>query len=94
MTNAILVACFVVLVGISLGVVLTWKKSLKRKLILWGIITMFIFTPFLGWVISILVGIAEGDGFAAVGMIMILFPIFFIIGLVILLVGIFKKEAS
>ena len=94
MTSAILIACFVVLVGVSLGVIVSRKKSMKRKLMLWGLITMLIFTPFLGWIISILVGIAEGDGFAAVGMMMILFPAFFIIGLLLLLVGVFRKEAA
>ncbi|TQR20583.1 hypothetical protein FG384_06870 [Psychrobacillus vulpis] len=83
----------IILGGVFLGFILTLRKSLKRKLIIWGIITMFIITPFLGWIISILVGIIEGDGFAAVGMMMLLFPTFFIIGLVLLIVGFFRKEA-
>ncbi|WP_240793362.1 hypothetical protein [Psychrobacillus vulpis] len=93
MINAIVLVSLIILGGVFLGFILTLRKSLKRKLIIWGIITMFIITPFLGWIISILVGIIEGDGFAAVGMMMLLFPTFFIIGLVLLIVGFFRKEA-
>ncbi|MFF2754124.1 hypothetical protein ACFVR1_10320 [Psychrobacillus sp. NPDC058041] len=93
MINAIALASLILFGGLFLGFILTLKKSIKRKLIIWGLITMFIITPFLGWIISIIVGIIEGDGFAAVGMMMLLFPLFFVIGLVLLIVGIVRKEA-
>ena len=90
---ALLFALAIIFFGVYLGFVLTLKKSVKRKFIVWGLITIFLFTPFLGWSISIQVAIAEGDGFAAVAMMMILFPLFFLIGLILLLYGIFKKKA-
>ena len=89
----LLFALAIIFFGVYLGFVLTVKKSVKRKFIVWGLITIFLFTPFLGWFISIQVAIAEGDGFAAVAMMMILFPLFFLIGLILLLYGIFKKKA-
>ena len=89
----LLFALAIIFFGVYLGFVLTVKKSVKRKFIVWGLITIFLFTPFLGWFISIQVAIAEGDGFAAVAMMMILFPLFFLIGLILLLFGIFKKKA-
>ncbi|WP_260858038.1 hypothetical protein [Bacillus sp. FJAT-22090] len=93
MSNAIVLASLIIFGGVFLGFILTLKKSIKRKLIIWGLITIFIFTPFFGWIISITIGIIEGDGFAAVGMMMLLFPAFFIIGIVLLIVGFFRKEA-
>ncbi|MED1863757.1 hypothetical protein P4V41_09870 [Fictibacillus nanhaiensis] len=50
------------------------------------------FNPFLTFLISVPIGIAVGDGFAAVGMMMILLPAFFIIGLITLLAGIFATS--
>lgn len=47
-----------------------------------GLFIMLGFNPFLSFLISISVGIAEGDRFAAVGMMMLLLPSFFIIGLI------------
>ncbi|MBN3543856.1 hypothetical protein [Fictibacillus barbaricus] len=47
--------------------------------------------PFLSFLISITVGLAEGDGFAAAGMIMLLLSSFLIIDLITLLAGIFAS---
>lgn len=52
---------------------------------------MLVIAPLFAWVISIFYGIKEGDGFATVGLMAILFPTLFLVGLVILLVGAFKK---
>lgn len=75
-----------------LAIRLTKGKTRKRKYILWGLFIMFGFNPFLSFLISIPVGISEGDGFAAVGMMMLLLPSFFIIGLIPLLAGIFASN--
>lgn len=53
---------------------------------------MIVIAPLLSWLIAIPYGISEGDGFAAVGLLIILFPILFLSGLVTLLIGIFKKN--
>ena len=49
---------------------------------------------FLSFLISITVGIAEGDGFAAAGMMRLSLPSFFIIDLITLLAGIFASGNS
>ncbi len=67
-------------------------KSKKTKCMIWGITIMIVIAPLLSWLIAIPFGIWEGDGFAAVGLMMILFPLLFLIGLVTLLIGLFKKN--
>ncbi|GLC90343.1 hypothetical protein [Lysinibacillus piscis] len=91
MTNSILLVSILLFGFIFLGFILSLKKSTKTKFIVWGIMIILI-TPFLSWVIGIIFGIIEGDGFAAVAVIAVLFPLFFIIGLVILIIGIVKKD--
>jgi hypothetical protein len=44
-------------------------------------------------VVSVLYAISQEEGFAGVALMMLLFPIFFLIGLVTLLTGVFKKES-
>lgn len=87
-----LFASVIILLGVYFSVTFTKNQSLKKKYIIWGLVTMFIFTPFVGWLISIAVAIAVGDGFAGVGMMMLLLPTFFIIGLILTFIGIFKKS--
>ncbi|WP_291759128.1 hypothetical protein [Lysinibacillus sp. UBA5990] len=76
---------------VSIVFIICLGKSKKTTLIIWGITIMLIIVPLFAWVISILYGIKEGDGFATVGLMAILFPTLFLVGLVILLVGAFKK---
>ncbi|MGF9978081.1 hypothetical protein [Viridibacillus arvi] len=87
-----LFAAVIILLGVYFSVTFTKNQSLKKKYIIWGLVTMFIFTPFVGWFISMSVAIAVGDGFAGVGMMMLLLPIFFITGLILTLIGVFKKR--
>jgi hypothetical protein len=88
---AIGVALTVLVLGLMFASGLSQGKSAKRKYIVWGTSTILIITPFFSWIVSILFGINQGDGFAAVGLMMLLFPLFFLIGLITLLIGIFKK---
>ncbi|UZM97598.1 hypothetical protein OL548_21060 [Lysinibacillus sp. MHQ-1] len=76
---------------VSIVFIICLGKSKKTTFIIWGITLMVVIAPLFAWVVSILYGIKEGDGFAAVGLMVILFPFLFLIGLVILLVGVFKK---
>jgi len=55
---------------------------------------MFVIAPLLSWLIGISYGIYVGEGFAAVAVMIILFPILFIVGLIVLLIGLFKKTKS
>ncbi|MCM3772273.1 MULTISPECIES: hypothetical protein [Priestia] len=91
---AIGVALTVLVLGLMFASGLSQGKSAKRKYIVWGTTTILIITPFFSWIVSILFGINQGDGFAAVGLMMLLFPLFFLIGLITLLIGIFKKEKT
>lgn len=85
------VAIFILLVALVLAFYFTLGKSKKRKFIVWGIITMIAIAPFFTWLISISFAIIVGDGFAGIGLMMIMFPILFIIGIILLLVGVFIK---
>lgn len=90
---AIGVALTVLVVGLMFASGLSQGKSAKRKYIVWGTTTILIIAPFFSWVVSILFAISQEEGFAGVALMMLLFPFFFLIGLVMLLIGIFKKES-
>lgn len=67
-------------------------KSRRKVVIISGITTMLVITPLLSWSVSTLFATKVGDGFAGVALMMILLPILFLVGLTILLLGIFKKS--
>ncbi|MDC7781272.1 hypothetical protein [Priestia megaterium] len=90
---AIGVALTVLVVGLMLASGLSQGKSAERKYIVWGTTTILIIAPFFSWAVSILFAISQEEGFAGVALMMLLFPIFFLIGLVTLLTGVFKKES-
>ncbi|MBM7702990.1 hypothetical protein [Metabacillus iocasae] len=88
---------FIIAIGVPLlfaivSYLFTKEKSTKIKWITWGLVTMFVFTPFISWLIAIPFGILQKDGFVAIGLMMLLLPLFFLIGLIVLLIGIFKKK--
>lgn len=78
--------------AIFLGYKLTAGKTKKRKRIVWGVITMLVFSPLVSWLVSIAYATIEGSGWAGVALMMLLLPLIFLIGLILLLIGIFKKE--
>ena len=86
------VAIFILVVGVVLAFYFTLGKSSKKKFIVWGITTMLVISTFFTWLVSISFAIIVGDGFAGIGLMMIMFPLIFIIGLILLLVGVFKKS--
>jgi hypothetical protein len=88
---AYLVAIGALILLAFLAVRFTMGGTTKRKCMVWGLFIMLGFNPFLSFLISIPVGVAEGDGFAAVAMMMLLIPSFFIIGFITFLVGVFKS---
>ncbi|MCQ9283253.1 hypothetical protein NQ129_15795 [Priestia aryabhattai] len=89
---AIGVALLVLVLGLMFASGLSQGKSAKRKYIVWGTTTILIIAPFFSWAVSILFAISQEEGFAGVALMMLLFPFFFLVGLVTLLIGIFKKE--
>ncbi|WP_285396376.1 hypothetical protein [Lysinibacillus sp. fls2-241-R2A-57] len=79
--------------ALALGVafMISLGKSNKKKYIIWGITMMLVIAPLFSWGVSTLYGVYEGEGFASVALMMVMFPLLFLIGLVLLLIGIFKK---
>lgn len=86
--------CFWLLVidSILLGFKLSTNKSAKRKIIIWGLLTMFGISPFLSWLISISYCIYVRDEFAAAGYEIILFILLFLVGTITLLYGGTKRK--
>lgn len=66
-------------------------KSKKRKYIVWGITLMLVISPFLSFQIGLTYGLIIKNVWAIPVSIIILFSIGFIIGLIILLIGVFSK---
>ncbi|GGG12253.1 hypothetical protein GCM10010912_65850 [Paenibacillus albidus] len=72
--------------------ILSKDKSPKRKYIVWGSFTMLPISPLISWIVSMLYADYVHDGFAGIGLLMILTPLLFIVGLVLLLIGLFRKD--
>ncbi|KMY28125.1 hypothetical protein [Lysinibacillus xylanilyticus] len=88
---AFVIALLIVLVGLIAGFQLTEGRSEKGNYIVWGIITMIAFAPFLSFVIGVMYGIVVKNSWAT-SIMMYLSPIIFVIGLIILLLGIYKND--
>ncbi|MEB2282488.1 hypothetical protein LAV73_21315 [Lysinibacillus xylanilyticus] len=88
---AFVIALLIVLVGLIVGFQLTEGRSEKGNYIVWGIITMIAFAPFLSFVIGVMYGIVVKNSWAT-SIMMFLAPIIFVIGLIILLLGIYKND--
>ncbi|TYR72893.1 hypothetical protein FZC79_20760 [Rossellomorea vietnamensis] len=69
-------------------------KSKKRKYIVWGIALMTAISPFLSFAIGLTYGSIVQNGWAIPAVILILFPIGFITGLIMLVRGIFMKQET
>ena len=82
----------ILLVSLLLAYHLSKGYSRKGKYVIWGITTMFVICPLFSWLVSMGYAHYERSGWAAVAMLAILYPSTFIIGLVLLLIGIFSKK--
>lgn len=88
---AFVIALLIVLVALIAAFQLTEGKSEKGKYIIWGIITMIAFAPFLSFVIGVVYGtIVSNDWVASI--MLFLSPLIFVIGVIILILGIYKKD--
>lgn len=92
--KSMLIAAAILMGGLLFAAILSRRVRKRTERIIFGITTMLVVAPLLSWLIGMGYGIYEGDGFAGMGVTFILFPILFLTGLVILLVGIFKKETG
>ncbi|MGE7910633.1 hypothetical protein [Lysinibacillus xylanilyticus] len=88
---AFVIALLIVLVGLIAGFQLTEGRSEKGNYIVWGIITMIAFAPFLSFVIGVMYGIVVKNSWAT-SIMMYLSPIIFVIGLILLLLGVYKND--
>ncbi|MGE7695588.1 hypothetical protein ACQKNC_16025 [Lysinibacillus sp. NPDC094177] len=88
---AFVIALIIVLVGLIAAFQLSEGRSEKGRYIVWGIITMIAFAPFLSFLIGVTYGMTVRNGWAA-SIMMFLSPLIFVIGLIILLLGIYKKN--
>lgn len=91
----ILIGLVILILALVIASMLSQGGSKKKKYIIWGITTMIAVAPLFSWIIAILYVYAFGaDGFAGIGLLMILAPLLFVVGLVILLVGVFTKAKT
>ncbi|MGG2112878.1 hypothetical protein ABFY60_20675 [Lysinibacillus pakistanensis] len=88
---AFVIALLIVLAGLIAVFQLSEGRSEKGKFIVWGIITMIVFAPFLSFLIGVTFGMMARNGWA-ISMMMFLSPVIFVIGLIILLLGIYKSN--
>ncbi|WP_059170747.1 hypothetical protein [Bacillus sp. FJAT-27445] len=77
------IATAILMAGIVFAVLQSNKKSKDKKLRVWGKTTMLIIAPFFSWLVGRLYAISEGSGFAMVGVLMIMFPILFVLGFIL-----------
>ena len=88
---AIFFAISFMMVGLSIAFFLSNGKTKRRTYIIWGITVMVAIAPFLSFTVGLLYAIIAQNNLASMLM-WVLFPILFLIGLTLLLIGIFSKE--
>lgn len=88
------IASVILAIAVIIAIMLSRGKTMKKKYIIWGITTMVAIAPLFSWIVSRLYAISEGSGWAGGILMMVMFPILFIVGLVFLLIGFLKKDKS
>ena len=89
---AIGIAIGILIVSLAIAYQLSKGKLKKRKYLVWGMTTVLAIAPLFSWLVGIFYGRSVGDGFAGIGMMLIVFLVTFLIGLITILIGIFTKE--
>lgn len=85
------VALLIIVAVAAIGRALSKGQSIRRKRIVWGILIMIGLNPFVSWLIGICFAIFAGEGFAGMGVMVILFIGMFFIGAIILISGLLTK---
>ncbi|WP_079508916.1 hypothetical protein [Mesobacillus jeotgali] len=80
-------AVIILVIGSIIAILRSYNKSKETKFRVWGSATMLLFAPILSWLVGSLYGVIEGSGFAMIGVLIILFPILFILGFVLYWIG-------
>ncbi|WP_226556613.1 hypothetical protein [Priestia aryabhattai] len=81
----------IAIIGAMIAYQLSKEKTKKRKYIVWGIALILAIAPFLSFAIGLTYAVIAKNGWAALIM-WYIFPIIFVIGLIVLMIGIFKRE--
>ncbi|MGE7024433.1 hypothetical protein [Solibacillus cecembensis] len=89
----IVIGYLITLLGVVIAYLLSVGKSKKRKYMVWGIALMLPISPALAFSLGLTYAAIIRDNWSALIMVFIC-PIIFIIGLIMLLVGIIKKEEA
>jgi len=89
---AIFVGILIAIVGAYLAFLLSTGKSKKRKYIVWGIILMLLISPSISFAMGLSFTVITKSGWSALVMLYI-FPIIFLVGLILFFVGLFEKKA-
>ncbi|MFJ8258620.1 hypothetical protein ACIQ4Z_15395 [Peribacillus asahii] len=80
-------AVIILVIGIIIAIWRSINKSKESKYRVWGITTILIFAPVFSWLVGSLYGMSEGSGFAMMGVLIVMFPILFIVGVVLYWIG-------
>jgi|SRR5690625_4968302 len=91
--GAIIVGYVITLLGAVIAYLLSQDKSIKRKYVVWGLAFMVPISQALAFSVGLTYARIVENAWAALIM-WYIFPILFLIGLIMLLVGIFKKDKN
>ncbi|MDE4085193.1 hypothetical protein PO902_09180 [Planococcus maritimus] len=93
MSSVIISGYVIAFTSVFLAFLLSVNKPKKKKYMIWGIALMIPISPALAFAIGRHYAVIVENGWAALIM-WYIFPFVFIIGLIMLLVGIYKKEET
>ena len=82
--KAMLVCLVIAMISFAVFAPLLRARSQKVQKIVWSIVWVLLQAPILTWLVSFSVGTLYRDGFAAIGMMFIAYPVLLIIGLFII----------
>ncbi len=88
------IAIVILIIALAIAYKIGKGRSKKSKYIVWGITTMLAIAPLLSWSLGMIYGISVGSGWAVAGVLMILLPIIFLVGLITLIVGLVRKNGN
>jgi hypothetical protein len=84
---------FITLISVAIASLFSVDRDKKRKYQIWGVAIILVISAPLSYSIGFSYAILEGSGFAALLMIYV-FPFLFLTGVILLLIGIFKKDKT
>ena len=83
----------IIVLSVVCGISWTVGKTKKRKYIIWSLLAIFGIGPFAAWLIGMMYAFNVGDGFAGMGVMILLYGATFIIAFLFLIAGLFMKSS-